>query len=102
MRLQALEKHVGGDLEKDVRNEEDDQSSVVFGSCEAKICRQAVDIGIGNVHTWEVSQCCLIFGLSFHYRSKNARRYMMHRKGSTCQSILVTSLLSVVPGGHWA
>ena len=53
VRAEALQQDVGRDLKEDIRNKEDDEGGVVliFLNTEFELRRQAVDVGIGNVHT---------------------------------------------------
>ena len=53
---QLLEENIGGDLEEDVGDEENDESSVVLRPSETKLLGQAKDVCVGDVDAvcWRV------------------------------------------------
>lgn len=103
MRLEALEENVGGDLEKDVWHEEDDEGGIVFCLFEAKLFRETKNIGIGDIDTvYKLRDESVVCDMTKNGMNipKKASKYMMQRKGMTWKSILAMSLLSVVLDGQ--
>lgn len=55
MGLELLEEDVGGDLEEDVWDKEDDKGIVVLVSLEVQFLREAKNVGIGDVDSvWKL------------------------------------------------
>lgn len=98
---QLLQQDVGWNLEENIRDEEDDQRSVVFvARGDAQFFRETKDVCICDIHTTSRELRMVRWTSKCSYRSKKANRYMIHRTGMTCRSMRYTSFFSVVCGGH--
>ena len=86
-----FEEDVGWDLEKYIGDEEHSKACIVLCACQLQVFLEAEDGCIGDVRAVQLSTFARLLYSSKRarpYRSKNANKYMMLKKGTTRRSIL--------------
>lgn len=100
--FQLLEQNIRRYFKENIWYKEYDECVVVLVVVfHLELFGKTKDIGIGNVDASEHLIIAIARNMEVRTdRSRKANRYMIQRNGITWKSILVTSRLSVVCGGH--